>query len=270
MSYQRQLKNVSTHAPARGATGRRRALPNPNRFQPTHPHGVRLVRPHDSSAWPLFQPTHPHGVRRGNKCVWCGSGYVSTHAPARGATVSRADVLLGQMVSTHAPARGATGVYPWHYEAITGFNPRTRTGCDLVCQFLDNQKQSFNPRTRTGCDPNEAIEVIDSQLVSTHAPARGATRATGFTLTRRDVSTHAPARGATCRPKARIIWDTTFQPTHPHGVRPASASAASHALAFQPTHPHGVRHHTTLFVECQASFNPRTRTGCDSWHDLAI
>ncbi len=77
-----------------------------------------------------------------------------------------------------------------------------------------------------------------------------------------------------------------FQPTHPHGVRPrglpsrlVSPCVSTHAPArgatqhcrlraqkqrlFQPTHPHGVRHPRGATVRTPASFNPRTRTGCD-------
>ena len=32
------------------------------------------------------------------------------------------------------------------------FNPRTRKGCDDLCQKLNIYLYSFNPRTRKGCD----------------------------------------------------------------------------------------------------------------------
>ena len=78
-----------------------------------------------------------------------------------------------------------------------GFNPRTRTGCDLPFPnglFPWSMFQSthphgvrhrrveiqtgiarFNPRTRTGCDQNSQI-VRPVGQVSIHAPARGATK----------------------------------------------------------------------------------------------
>ncbi len=37
------------------------------------------------------------------------TSYVSTHAPARGATTVVGAACIGDDVSTHAPARGATG-----------------------------------------------------------------------------------------------------------------------------------------------------------------
>ena len=54
---------VSTHAPARGATSHINEQLSSSLFQPTHPHGVRqgynVIQTHHIS----FQPTHPHGVR---------------------------------------------------------------------------------------------------------------------------------------------------------------------------------------------------------------
>ena len=78
-------------------------------FQPTHPHGVRLSA-HSLASFTVkgfnprtrtgcdcrgacgacdyqrFNPRTRTGCD-GNACIWYGSGYVSTHAPARGATL---------------------------------------------------------------------------------------------------------------------------------------------------------------------------------------
>ena len=123
----------------------------------------------------------------------------------------------------------------------SGFNPRTRMGCDPQHSCFRMRHCSFNPRTRTGCDQ------------------RG--RVAG---TFRDVSTHAPARGAT-RMATLLNKSTTFQPTHPHGVRrPVGLSPCLRGLLFQPTHPHGVRrNHDENNRDRRSCFNPRTRTGCD-------
>ena len=77
----------------------------------------------------------------------------------------------------------------------------------------------FNPRTRTGCDkPRELLGITDLEFQSTH-PHGVRHRARYLPLSRFHVSIHAPARGAT--------------------------DAVS------------------IEVTCYASFNPRTRTGCD-------
>ena len=105
-------------------------------------------------------------------------------------------------------------------------------------------------------------------------------------LLARLVSTHAPARGATPNVLDPMAG-TGFQPTHPHGVRHALQCTHGDRTTFQPTHPHGVRlvqQHQSLLTTpvsthapargatqfwssksiTASCFNPRTRTGCDS------
>jgi len=151
-------------------------------------------------------------------------------------------------------------------------------------------KPRFNPRTRTGCDGKGNAYSLEL-FVSTHAPARGATARVHLTPNCILVSTHAPARGATTARALSSGNSSSFQPTHPHGVRPRRSEAdgervrvSTHApargatgtpahqrrrcLLFQPTHPHGVRHIKGLcYTVNRDSFNPRTRTGCDDFQD---
>ena len=85
-------------------------------------------------------------------------------------------VLQNTQVSIHAPARGATWRQNEQVKATTGFNPRTREGCDLW--GVGNDKRitlGFNPRTREGCDLEGQAGLLGKVLVSIHAPARGAT-----------------------------------------------------------------------------------------------
>ena len=169
---------------------------------------------------------------------------VSTHAPARGATWMAffAPPSLLQ-VSTHAPARGATiAALAWSL-ALLGFNPRTRTGCDTGWLHCSTSIRRFNPRTRTGCDISQAFFVI-------------------FVL----VSTHAPARGATAYLEDEVN-ECLFQPTHPHGVRQGfSRSYPSARPSFNPRTRTGCDdcpRHPSEYPK--NSFNPRTRTGCDAF-----
>ena len=164
-------------------------------FQPTHPHGVRQIPALRSKCTKWFQPTHPHGVRLPEHFPFSASHIVSTHAPARGATINVKKIEVVILVSTHAPARGATvqsarhrrmatvsthapargaTPRPWWISSWSGFNPRTRTGCDARRLSTLRRAFRFNPRTRTGCD----------------------------------------LAGGGHMPNGR-----TFQPTHPHGVR---------------------------------------------------
>ena len=147
-------------------------------------------------------------------------------------------------VSIHAPARGATlSLYATHL--FSGFNPRTRTGCDLH---------------------QNASSAIDA--VSIHAPARGATSLREAIATICKVSIHAPARGATHN-RFRRAPSCKFQSTHPHGVRLGFATVFVIVNVFQSTHPHGVRPPTACKKRGLNRFNPRTRTGCDSLQEIS-
>ena len=169
---------VSIHAPAWGATP----------AEGSHiPHrGVSIHAP----AWGAthrgiggvsipcrFQSTHPRGVRRYQNRYDEYRWHVSIHAPAWGATLP-------------PPARPPAG---------TGFNPRTRVGCDLHGKKSPSSKGTFqsthprgvrprsrpaadprgdrfNPRTRVGCDIVCVFVRAEADHVSIHAPAWGATR----------------------------------------------------------------------------------------------
>ena len=122
----------------------------------------------------LFQFTHPRGVRRfsaffvaqsvsrfnsrtregcdDEKVPEFGGIEVSIHAPARGATLAGDDAMKVYEVSIHAPARGATVPNNPINQSSTGFNSRTREGCDYLLESGE-----------------------ESSAVSIHAPARGAT-----------------------------------------------------------------------------------------------
>ena len=151
-------RDVSIHAPARGATRRpvvAAVLPS---FQSTRPRGAR---PSNTSVFTLTDGFNPR-ARAGRDCQECQTtleiqcfnpraragrddferqqgliSLVSIHAPARGATFF--SVLLGSVlrVSIHAPARGATVKSRDAYRFICCFNPRARAGRDLgpgVCR----------------------------------------------------------------------------------------------------------------------------------------
>ena len=174
---------VSIHAPAQGATGVR-----------AHGGGRCDVSIH-APAWGAtsatmpriastqFQSTRPHGAR--HYCPTCGARVVgvSIHTPARGATAVEGAVDYARQVSIHAPARGA-------FQSTRPHGAR-----QALCKSLD-EKPGFNPRARTGRDAR-GVFLAKGQLVSIHAPARGATS------------------GST-----RRLWRSKFQSTRPHGARP--------------------------------------------------
>ena len=145
-------------------------------------------------------------------------------------------------VSIHAPARGATNYCKHQFIAILCFNPRTRTGCDLVNHFVLLQSVSFNPRTRTGCDFRAITRATILLLFqSTHPHG-----------VRHQLHSQARRHPLGFNPRTRTGCDSmeshwrltqlTFQSTHPHGVRRFSRhSIDTQGLRFQSTHPHGVR-----------------------------
>ncbi len=165
--------------------------------------------------------------------------FVSTHAPARGATSEPRVLTACKSVSTHAPARGATHVRCHH--------PR------------DLRFQLTRPR---GARHAKHLAKSGDFSVSTHAPARGATPSPSTTSSTRPVSTHAPARGATrCRrhrrrvagrfnsraregrdsPLATRFRVDGFQLTRPRGARPLFPVSIQHGEGFQLTRPRGAR-----------------------------
>ena len=80
---------VSIHAPGRGATSCGVLHWSPRSFQFTHPGGVRQSHLSIEGRAIVFQFTHPGGVRLILGSLGLYAGYVSIHAPGRGATSTR-------------------------------------------------------------------------------------------------------------------------------------------------------------------------------------
>ena len=183
------IHDVSTHAPALGATATlrlstKRALC----FNPRTRTGCdACLRPwHDVC---MFQPTHPHGVRRdvGVTTPWSSGFNPRTRT---GCDPYVEHYLLFLSVSTHAPARGAT--------------------CRLMAQSV--LRCGFQPTHPHGVR-RMTVRIHTGATVSTHAPARGATR-TFLRILRPElvVSTHAPARGATVHSVGFSLPRSCFNP----------------------------------------------------------
>ena len=122
--HARHHVTVSTHAPARGAT---------KRFIPVC-EGAKG-----------FNPRTRTGCDGGHGAYIPGMVLVSTHAPARGATILCQPLHSRAYVSTHAPARGATFLCAFLTCRTRGFNPRTRTGCDIRFAKVGNPICRFQP-----------------------------------------------------------------------------------------------------------------------------
>ena len=233
---------ISTHAPAQGAT-----------------------RPQSSEKAPFpFQPTLPHRERPADSAGILQRNPVSTHAPAQGATLAE---LRRRTPSEHFNPRSRTGSdkirWAWR-KCVKHFNPRSRTGSDLGLTYPGIRCNSdFNPRSRTGSDPPMRRSARSSTAISTHAPAQGATlagsagggrpvfqptlphrerREPGYTTDGSNgISTHAPAQGATSATGTTVTYSGDFNP------RSRTGSDRGDKSRCPP----------------QIDFNPRSRTGSD-------
>jgi hypothetical protein len=127
----------------------------------------------------------------------CGTGYISIHAPAWGATRGKKHQI---------------------HDTIRDFNPRSRMGSDTTFPQRMSLPGNFNPRSRMGSDQSTAKCTDKTQHISIHAPAWGATLLIMRYHLLPMISIHAPAWGATG--KWAADWENEeFQSTLPHGER---------------------------------------------------
>ena len=123
---------VSIHAPARGATFTPAELLTKELVSIHAPaRGATKLTAFSCNRRICFNPRTRTGCDIYND-VNKRMEYVSIHAPARGATYTNAIGFPPLHVSIHAPARGATCFCRIERYGNVGFNPRTRTGCDLM------------------------------------------------------------------------------------------------------------------------------------------
>ena len=146
--------NVSIHAPTRGATFIRLNLLERHTVSihaPTRGATIFIFGDMDKL---LFQSTHPHGVRRRIINLKIINHGVSIHAPTRGATSPStvAAIILSEFQSTHPH-----GVRRFVRER----------GWLRLLRF-----QSTHPH---GVRHSNKVKVANVDLVSIHAPTRGAT-----------------------------------------------------------------------------------------------
>ena len=234
--------DISTHAPARGAT----ALLDHQAF-------IVVISTH--------APARGATKLLGQKSA---AALISTHAPARGATAPSVEywiVVLFQptllheerrlagvvqgilhCISTHAPARGATcRCLPWPGSSLY-FNPRSCTRSD-------------------GAGPRSARTMV---TISTHAPARGATLSLlvfdCLFLEFQPTLLHeerrfAPALSAGHRPH--------FNPRSCTRSDHRVGAASPYAHLFQPTLLHEERPRRPRVSAGRSYFNPRSCTRSD-------
>ena len=212
-----------------------------------------------------FQFTHPRGVRQHPPALLHWRGDVSIHAPAWGATVAPSAATSRSQAFQFTHPRGVRHNSHNDPDPETGFNSRTRVGCDIpeLARLLTSP-QGFNSRTRVGCDwPSLSWHIWTRRFQFTHPrgvrprgrrlPGPGCRRFNSRTRVGCDVafascsssdkvSIHAPAWGAT----SRFMIECSF------------CRVSIHAPAWG----------ATCCLHCGSSrsggFNSRTRVGCDT------
>ena len=251
-------------------------------FQSTLPHGERQRRYQPPRRRNPFQSTLPHGERQ---CSAAMAVMYERFNP-RSRTGSDGAVHNGHghgYVSIHAPARGATCLFS-PINTLFVFQSTLPHGERPIARACSSLCGGFNPRSRTGSDGGQH-DCHVHKGVSIHAPARGATTRVRVSVQIEAVSIHAPARGATLRTR-RGLLSGQFQSTLPHGERPtyvrlmiSKNDVSIHAPArgatriaqgdnmgevFQSTLPHGERLKQLFTPRNSWGFNPRSRTGSDA------
>ena len=101
---------------------------------------------------------------------------ISTHAPARGATIDAMNCGFRSIISTHAPARGAT-LSVFQLDAgqigISTHAPARGATAALLALLIAAMLFLLTP-LREG-RPGHSCNAAGDHPISTHAPARGAT-----------------------------------------------------------------------------------------------
>ena len=195
-------------------------------FQPTRPHGARPIIMHINTWGYKFQPTRPHGARHFHGTIVKS---LKRFQPTRPHGARPIPTTLFSLFTWFQPTRphGARPRRARFFAPSISFNPRARMGRDdfhgTIVKSLKRfqptrphgarlthagvptpSPKGFNPRARMGRDLTMGAKHVD-MVVSTHAPAWGATLMPVSPPQAPKVSTHAPAWGATIYPN----WKTS-------------------------------------------------------------
>ena len=192
-------QRVSIHAPAWGATPCSRPSPSSmGSFNPRTRVGCDTRATASLPTPRSFNPRTRVGCDITTRDIEAVVEKVSIHAPAWGATSGwgSAGSSPAMFQSTHPRGvrrgrQGAAALRP------ACFNPRTRVGCDVDGQSLSSSGARFQSTHPRGVRHERKLGIPRKELVSIHAPAWGATTDKLLILGQLWVSIHAPAWGAT-------------------------------------------------------------------------
>ncbi len=147
---------------------------------------------------------------------------------------------------------------------LSNFNPRSRTGSDHLAGSAGGGRPVFQPTLPHRERRSGVLELQQCAVISTHAPAQGATDIVKGIFSADAISTHAPAQGATVRGGGHPVLCGGFQPTLPHRERPYAVAGSVGDGYFNPRSRTGSDEVTRNISTERKYFNPRSRTGSDS------
>ncbi len=232
---------VSIHAPARGATMRKKRFRTSSKgFNPRARTG-RDQRTHGG----VF------GVLRFNPRARTGRDTSPDSCPGSPRKSFNPRARTGRDAAPQPPAASSTC-----------FNPRARTGRDQQIQPGTAMRFRFQSTRPHGARRDGEADAVRGSVFQSTRPHGARPPAPLARKPRQPVSIHAPARGATpCF--GGIDLSIKFQSTRPHGARPMFHSRGHTLKEFQSTRPHGARHERKVHRSRIPCFNPRARTGRD-------
>ena len=261
MSVSAAMREISIHAPAKGATARRRMMCRcVSNFNPRSREGSDAPCSSDRQSAFLFQSTLPRRERRRASCPSPrrsryfnprsreGSDAAGLHtaAPVRhfnprsreGSDVPQDLHLLSALcISIHAPAKGAT----WQAvrsRRVSHFNPRSREGSDERPAQLWARLRHFNPRSREGSDGVcRAYAPEEGRFQSTLPRRERPYNRSGQLRDHRYFNPRSREGSDATFPRPRLRRDTRFQSTLPRRERPRWQARSSSSFPFQSTLP---------------------------------
>ena len=121
----------------------------------------------------------------------------------------------------------------------------------------------FNPRSREGSDGVTAQLKNQDEIISIHAPAKGATNTDTYIKIFGVISIHAPAKGATRyrhQPNKRL---GDFNPRSREGSDSRNRCCDKSMANFNPRSREGSDKPATAGLLHRKHFNPRSREGSD-------
>ena len=244
------MREISIHAPAKGATARRRMMCRcVSNFNPRSREGSDAPCSSDRQSAFLFQSTLP---RRERRRASCPSPRRSRYFNPRSREGSDAAGL-----HTAAPVRH--------------FNPRSREGSDERPAQLWARLRHFNPRSREGSDGVcRAYAPEEGRFQSTLPRRERPYNRSGQLRDHRYFNPRSREGSDATFPRPRLRRDTRFQSTLPRRERPRWQARSSSSFPFQSTLPRRERPIITGLVTLVVLFQSTLPRRERPWHTVEI